>query len=152
MTPSQTSLNRNERVAAAVAAVRGHIIASTKATKKKETNFWKVFNFGTIYQDLQWKPSTWDGICYNGTRLSIFFISNIDFLQPTWHYCIYPRYLNILTHFTHFNSLGSPMEALNMRQDLLQWNQALHLFFIPNIYFSQPTWHYCVYLENFNPF
>ena len=39
-----------------------------------------------------------------------------------------------------------------MRLDLLQWDQALHLFFIPNIYFSQPTWHYCVYLEIFNPF
>ena len=33
----------------------------------------------------------------------------------------------ILTHFTHFNPLGSPVEALNMRRDLLQWDQALHL-------------------------
>jgi hypothetical protein len=33
-------------------------------------------------------------------------------------------YLNILTHF---NPLGSPVEALNMRRDLLQWDQALHL-------------------------
>jgi hypothetical protein len=38
------SVNRNEGIAAAVAAVRGLITASTKATRMKHATFSKLFN------------------------------------------------------------------------------------------------------------
>ena len=62
-------------------------------------------------------------------------------------FVFYPNYIFFTTYMTllctpqkprYFNSLGSPVEVLNMRRDLLQWDHDLHLFF-PQYIFSHPT-------------